>query len=242
MYSAIRQRVDMCAIAVRVVCHCCRLIVRSEVTPATKCVRCWLMQPTVRCCDLGKWWFMLLAETAPCDTATCRGFVGTGRWYWWWYCRRHCQRWRCQATFEDFCTAVYEEMTITIHSKCWHSARLLQLMVALLSNLVQDEAGDGASNRSGLIRQLSILSSCLGQRFFFEWRYRRCTLETKGIVRKLINAMQKYSRIGPKKDRGKHCGEDHRSLARMVTAPKKKSNRSFKNVNDLRLNVLLWFG
>ena len=166
MYSAIRQRVDMCAIAVRVVCHCCRLIVRSEVTPATKCVRCWLMQPTVRCCDLGKWWFMLLAETAPCDTATCRGFVGTGRWYWWWYCRRHCQRWRCQATFEDFCTAVYEEMTITIHSKCWHSAWLLQLMVALLSNLVQDEAGDGASNRSGLIRQLSILSSCLGNVFF----------------------------------------------------------------------------
>ena len=39
-------------------------------------------------------------------------------------------------------------------------------MVALLSNLGQDEAGDGASNRSGLIRQLSILSSCLGQRFF----------------------------------------------------------------------------
>ena len=57
-------------------------------------------------------------------------------------------------------------MTITIHSKCWHSARLLQLMVALLSNLVQDEAGDGASNRSGLIRQLSILSSCLGNVFF----------------------------------------------------------------------------
>lgn len=30
MYSAIRQRVDMCAIAVRVVCHCCRLTVQRS--------------------------------------------------------------------------------------------------------------------------------------------------------------------------------------------------------------------
>ena len=39
-----------------------------------------------------------------------------------------------------------------MHSKYWHSAWLLQLVVALLSNLVQDDDGDGASNRLGLIR------------------------------------------------------------------------------------------
>ena len=166
----------------------------------------------------------------------------TPRWYWWrhcrWHCRRHCQRhcrqhcqrWRCGRHLNICCTTAYEDDTR-------NAFKILAFSVVVaIGDSFAFQFGARRRRRRGkqsfgtnsiAFYIVVVFGSTL---FFLEWRYSRCTLETKGIESKLVNAMQKHSRIGPKKDRCKHRGEHRWSLARMVTVPKKKSNSSFKNV------------
>lgn len=183
----------------------------------------------------------------------------TPRWYWLRHCRRHCrrhrrrhcrqhcQRWRCGRHLKICCTTAYEDDTrnafkILAFSVVVAIGGSFALQFAARRRRRRGKQSFGTNSIAFYI--VVVFGSTL---FFLEWRYRRCTLETKGIVSKLVNAMQKHSRIGPKKGRCKHRGERDgrwrgwwRHPRRRATAVSRTSER--QNVNDLKLSVLLWFG
>jgi CRP-like cAMP-binding protein len=104
-------------------------------------------------------------------------------------------------------------------------ACLLQLMVALLCNLVQDEGGQGGHNRLGPTSTAFLIFVVFGSTLaYFGMTVHatvRGSLKTKGVVGKLARVMAKCCRIGQRKDRGGHHrgGGRSLSLARVVPTP-----------------------
>jgi hypothetical protein len=121
----------------------------------------------------------------------------------------------------------------------------LQLMVALLCNLVQDEGGKGGNNRLGPNSTAVLIFVVFGSTLaFFGMTVQatvRGSLKTKGVVGKLANGMARCCCIVPKKDNSGHHAEDRPpSLARVVPVQQDGQEQQQKARLKKEIAALKW--
>jgi len=127
-------------------------------------------------------------------------------------------------------------------------ACLLQLMVALLCNLMQGEGGKGdkgGHNRLGPNSTAVLIVVVFGSTLVFFGMAVRATvhgsLGTQGVVGKLARVMVRWCCIGQKKGNGGHRGEDRSlSLARVVPVQREEQERQQKTTLKKEIVALKW--
>jgi hypothetical protein len=125
-------------------------------------------------------------------------------------------------------------------------ACLLQLMVALLCNLVQDDGGQGGNNRLGPNSTAVLIFVVFGSTLAFFGMTARATvhgsLKTQGVVGKLATVMAKCCPVKPKKSNsGRHRGEKRPpSLARVVPEQQEKQEQQQKSTLKKEITALKW--
>jgi hypothetical protein len=124
-------------------------------------------------------------------------------------------------------------------------ACLLQLMVALLCNLVQDDGGQGGHNRLGPNSTAVLIFVVFGSTLAFFGMTVHATvhgsLETKGVVGKLAKGMVRCCCVGQKKGKDGQGAEDRPpSLARVVPVQPDGQEQQQKSRLKKEIAALKW--
>jgi len=132
---------------------------------------------------------------------------------------------------------------------------LLQLMVALLCNLVQDDGGSGGSGGSagndissnlGPNSTVFLIFVVFGSTVYFFFVTVRATiqhsLETKGVVGKLAQCMKKCCRVKTKREQMTPPQPKHKNIPKSMVVPAKPSVLSQQQKANLKkeINALKW--